>query len=176
MNRAYRDNLAHTVRTFCLKCALNVKNLEKELNETIRLSDRELLVDYAWSWLGTWYTWGGDDPSGFDCSGLVVECGKALGLLPRGGDWTADGLLRRWKRRIVSEPSEGCLVFWVGVEGRAEHVEICYNSRFSIGASGGGRFVRSRDDAILHNAFIKLRPIESRSGRRIYVDPFKGRA
>ena len=52
------------------------------------MDKRELFVDVLWNYLGTWYSWGGDDPEGFDCSGLVVEGLKSVGMIPRGGDAT----------------------------------------------------------------------------------------
>lgn len=34
---------------------------------------RKIATKVAWSFIGKWYKWGGDDPSGFDCSGFVIE-------------------------------------------------------------------------------------------------------
>jgi hypothetical protein len=46
------------------------------------------------------------------------------------------------------------------------HIEIAVNSRFSIGASGGG----SKTD----DAYIKMRPFRNRDSRKLFfVDPFK---
>ena len=36
----------------------------------------------AWKYIGKFYKWGGDDPSGFDCSGFVIEILKSVGILP----------------------------------------------------------------------------------------------
>lgn len=138
------------------------------------MTERERFVAYAMTFLHQWYRWGGDDPSGFDCSGFVIECCKAWGLLPRHGDWTADGLWRRWKEdqetyEIV--PRAGCLVFF-GAHS-ATHIEIAINSWQTIGASGGGSRTLTIEDAIRDNAFIKVRPINSRSDLLGYVDLFK---
>ncbi|KHD37246.1 integrin [Clostridium acetobutylicum] len=47
-------------------------------------SKGEELVAYAESFLGVPYVWGGADPSGFDCSGLVQYCYEHFGVdLPR---------------------------------------------------------------------------------------------
>jgi len=133
---------------------------------------REEFVEYAEAWYGKWYKWGGDDPSGFDCSGLAIECLKAFDKFPRGEDTTANGLLVRFAHLVVSDPKPGCLVFWVNPDGYAFHVEICKNSWQSIGASGGGSNTRTESDAIRDNAFIKLRPFKSRIGTKIFCDPF----
>ena len=130
---------------------------------------RQLAKRYAFSFLGIPYSWGGDDPSeGFDCSGLIVEVLKGVGLLPLWIDLTADGLYRRFQDRKVESPYCGCLAF-VFKGNRAIHVEFCIDEYHTIGASGGGRFVKTRADAIKYNAFVKLRPI--RTGM-VFVDPF----
>ena len=41
-----------------------------------------------------------------------------------------------------------------------------------IGASGGGSKTKTIKDAIKHNAFIKVRPVNSRSGPKAYFDPY----
>ena len=61
----------------------------------------------ALSYRGTPYVWGGDDPSGFDCSGFVLECLKSVGLLPERADLTADRLMKSLDCRVVIEPTEG---------------------------------------------------------------------
>jgi cell wall-associated NlpC family hydrolase len=114
------------------------------------------------SYLGKWYSWGGDDPSGIDCSGLVIACLKASGQLPRKGDWTADMLMKDhgWPD---AEPQVGCLIFWGSDLSKATHVEMVIakirSDNWTIGASGGGRNTRTQDDAIRHNAFVKIRPM-----------------
>ena len=134
------------------------------------MNKRDLAIKYAWSYLGRWYKWGGDDPSGFDCSGLVIELLKAVGILPRGGfDTTAAGLFQRFKRRERIIPDAGYLAFWKSPKGLIEHVEFCIDNRHTIGASGGCKKTETIADAIKHNAFIKIRPI--REGA-IFLDPF----
>ena len=124
----------------------------------------------AYSLHGRPYLWGGDDPSGFDCSGFVIEILKSVGILPRTGDWTADGLYKMFKH-LPSEPQQGCLVFW-GTERRKTHVEYCYTKDITIGASGGGSKTITMQDAIKQNAYIKFRPINSRNKKIWVVDPF----
>jgi len=136
---------------------------------------RDLVLRIAWKHYGRFYTWGGDDPSGFDCSGLVVECLKSVGILKRRGDWTAAGLAKEFGERLLPAnlpPRGGDLVFWHNEAGRVIHVEICLNYMLAIGASGGGSFIKSRADAIAHNAFIKVRPIQSRRGVWGIVNPY----
>lgn len=123
------------------------------------------------SLLGRWYIWGGDDPSGFDCSGMVVEGLKAIGAVPYDSDFTADQLWRRYKPYTVGKPTEGCLAFWFTGE-RATHVAVCLDEEFCITADGGGHTVLTETDAIKNNAFIKIRPITHRSNMPKFVRLF----
>ena len=132
------------------------------------MTKHEWIVKVALSHLGTFYTWGGDDPSGFDCSGLAVECLKSVGSIARGTDYTAQGLYTLFPEVEKSEP--GHLVFWKLGE-QVVHVEICIGNGLAIGASGGGRSVVDRKSAIEANAFVKVRPMASRTGLRWYADP-----
>lgn len=136
-----------------------------------------IALKVAWNFLGMAYRWGGDDPlQGFDCSGFVIEVLKSVGLLPRVGDWTAHGLYEMFKDSEVKKPLAGDLVFWFRSDGRAVHVELCIDENFTIGASGGGGTTTTIEDAIQKNAYIKVRPIASRSNRLIaYLDPYKER-
>lgn len=139
------------------------------MNETQK---RQIVLDVAWRNWGKFYTWGGDDPSAFDCSGLVIECLKSVGVLSRGGDWTAAQLWKMFSENQVVIPDSGDLVFWENSNHKVVHVEIVLNRELSLGASGGGSFVRTVDDAIKYNAFVKIRPITSRTGVRGYVNPY----
>jgi|TARA_R100001530_G_scaffold16445_3_gene14462 D-gamma-glutamyl-meso-diaminopimelic acid endopeptidase CwlS len=132
----------------------------------------ELATKVAFSHLGTFYSWGGDDPSGFDCSGFVIEILKSVGLLRRRFDTTSRGLFKIFENNLITEPREGCLVFYVNINEKIVHVEYCLDDTFKIGATGGGSDIKDKEDAILANAFIKVRPIESDRRLKIFVDPF----
>lgn len=135
--------------------------------------DREIALGYIHQFIGTFYSWGGDDPSGFDCSGLAVEYLKVAGLIARKSDYGANGLWEHFKDRRVSKPSRGCLVFyWNSKMQYIVHVEIMLNERITLGASGGGSNTKTREDAIKQNAFIKCRPYDSISRVAGFVDPW----
>jgi len=138
-------------------------------DERTRDQDAGLMVFLAFKWYGTPYLWGGDDFSGFDCSGLVIECLQSVGCLPR-GDWTADALMRRYEDCAVELPYKGCLGFRVGQDGKARHVEIFINNTHTIGASGGDSRTVDMEAAIRQNAYIKVRPY-SWSGLNHFADP-----
>ena len=125
----------------------------------------DLANKYAWSLLHTPYRWGGDDPSGFDCSGLVVEILKSIGLLPSGIDLTAQGLYNRYRHLSIRTPIKGALAFY---GNPIHHVVWVVNQTHSIEATGGSK-IKTYADAIKYNAFVKLRPL--RHFTRL-VDPF----
>jgi hypothetical protein len=112
--------------------------------------------------MGKPYIWGGDDPAGFDCSGLVVECLRSAGAFPRGRDATADGLYRQHAPVNPEDVRSGDLVFWLAAS-RAVHVGLvidppdCY-----IGAEGGGSWATDPAAALRRNAYIQVNPIASR--------------
>ena len=135
---------------------------------------RKVALDYIKSFAGTPYLWGGDDPSGFDCSGLAVEFCKAGGALPRKGDLSSRGLFRSFSDHAVSRPYPGCLVFYSSKSDpeRINHVEICLDRHFALGASGGGSKTVSLEDAARMNAYVKVRPIVRDRPIVGYVDPF----
>ncbi|OGD09377.1 MAG: hypothetical protein A2Y86_05175 [Candidatus Aminicenantes bacterium RBG_13_62_12] len=141
---------------------------------------RQTAIKYLWRWIGTPYKFGGDDFSSFDCSGLIVEILQAVGSIPHGVDYTADGLMRLFLGKIVSEYGawkEGCLVFYLkGGEDAdhaiAIHVEMMIDKLHVVGASGGGSKTLTLADAITQNAFVKIRPFGYRQGPFVVVDPF----
>lgn len=114
------------------------------------MAKRDDALTYALLWTGRFYIWGGDDPSGFDCSGFVVEILQSVGVIPHNSDYSADGLYNLFKNYPVDlpeTPKPGSLVFWLKND-IAIHVEIMVDKTRSIGASGSGSPQYSLDDTI----------------------------
>jgi cell wall-associated NlpC family hydrolase len=144
---------------------------ESEMNPVEVELLKDSFIEYTKSYEGTFYIWGGDDPSGFDCSGLVVEVCKSVGILARGADYTGESLRQLFSAYVVPMPYKGCLAFFMR-DGKAYHVEVCINKYQTIGASGGGSRTKTVQDAIRDNAFIKRRPIPQTTNI-VFVDPFQ---
>lgn len=136
------------------------------------------------SFLNAPYLWGGDGLEGVDCSGLVLEGLKAVGLAPRERDFTAEGILRRLfadlpQAHIESELRRGMLVFWAKPDGGIRHVEIVWATWalnggrllvLTLGASGGGSRTVDRAEAKRTDARVKIRRITP--GWLAAIDPF----
>ncbi len=127
--------------------------------------------------IGQPYIWGGDSPiEGYDCSGLVIEALKAVGVLPRLGDWTSEGLFIYFQKRQTKKLKPGCLLFY-NRGHKIGHVEIVWrvigDRALVIAAAGGGSKTKTREDAAEQNAYVKVRPL--REGWMRAVDPFIGR-
>ena len=137
------------------------------------ITKRELAVKYLWHWLGTPYSYGGDDFSSMDCSGIVIEILQSVGILPHQYDNTAHGLYLKYKDNLVEgdKVRPGCLVFWFR-NGKARHVMMLYTYGYVIGACGGGSDTKTIKDAIRDNAFIKMRPIGYDGDSYKICDPF----
>ncbi len=91
----------------------------------------EKLASVATALIGTPYRYGGDDPQGFDCSGLVFYAHDRIGVqVPR---TTAEQL--RAARRVARDSlAPGDLVFFRGRARKVDHVGIY---------AGGGRFIHA---------------------------------
>lgn len=141
------------------------------------MENRDLALRVAWHYLGTPYIWMGDDPSGFDCSGFMIEILKSVGVLPRAGDWTAAQLFEMFKagrRDLYFDYKAGDLIFWRAAENADQvvHVEMLIDQSRSIGASGGGSANVDVKTAWEKNAYIKIRPFASRPFVCGVLNPF----
>jgi cell wall-associated NlpC family hydrolase len=89
------------------------------IRKATRRVDLSSIVATAESYAGVPYVWGGETPSGFDCSGLVQWVYHMHGVAVRR---TADQQYRDSVK--TSSPRPGDLVFFIGSDGTAFHVGI----------------------------------------------------
>lgn len=114
------------------------------------------VVDLAMTFQGVPYVWGGTDPNGFDCSGLVQYVYAQMGIdLPRVSFQQAAAT----DRVSLDELRPGDLVFWDNSprNNGADHVAIYMGQGKIIEAPRPGASVRVRD----------LRPDEGAWGGRV---------
>jgi murein DD-endopeptidase len=145
------------------KCKSQIEEMFLELINKYFYSKKEIALEYIKSYIGKPYLWGGDNPmQGFDCSGLALEYLKAMGVVERNIDMTAEGIFNLFQK--VDSPERGDLVFYKNKDNKIIHVEIMLNKELSIGASGGGSGTINIDDAIKQDAFVKVRNVFTRQG------------
>ena len=142
------------------------------------MTQKDVFMQVAWQYYGVPYHFGGANHKGIDCSGLVVECLKSVGLMKAFDDATADQI---WKKYLTAHgekdhAEEGTLAFWFDDGGKAYHVAICIDDYYCLTADGGSSQVfgtKWEDVADALNAFIKVRPIDHRKSKPKFVHIFE---
>lgn len=101
---------------------------------------REKMVQFALAQAGDAYVWGGNGPSGWDCSGLVqgatAHAGKPLGK-PSASQWATCVAQGRTIPIKTALGTRGALLFRIGV-GEFNHVAISLGNGSTIEARGTG--------------------------------------
>jgi cell wall-associated NlpC family hydrolase len=122
----------------------------------------ELLQRYALSFVGVPYIWGGESPMhGYDCSGLVQEILRSVGLDPP-GDQTAHMLWDHFRRQGGAvQPQLGALAFY-GDDTRIKHIAFCLDDHRVLEAGGGNSKCQDVEDAKHYRAFVRVRPFKRR--------------
>lgn len=101
---------------------------------------RERMVRYALDQNGKAYVWGGNGPSGYDCSGLVQEASRAAGrALPKPSATQWERCRAAGKAIPISTAlrTRGALLFRIGVADY-NHVAISLGNGSTIEARGSG--------------------------------------
>lgn len=132
-----------------------------------------LTLEYAKSFLGTPYIWGGASPGGIDCSGLIIEILASSGILKHGYDTTAQGLYSENKDDWVHplKPLPGSLVFYGKNLLNITHVAFCLDGYRILEAGGGGSHTKTVTEAWESKAFVRIRPLNYRKDFVTYLMP-----
>lgn len=132
----------------------------------------KILEKHAWSLINIPYSWGGDDATGFDCSGLVLELLQGCGVIRHKFDTTAQGLYNMFDSKGVhNSKGFGALVFFGKSKIRITHVGFMLDNFRMLEAGGGGSHIKTLEDAIKYNAFTRIRPIDIRSDLVAIIKP-----
>jgi len=105
--------------------------VKTQISEKIR---PEIILEFAMSYLGAPYLWGGKSPFGIDCSGFVQVVYMMNGIqLPR--DASQQAMVGE-DISLLEEARAGDLLFFDNEEGNIIHVGIVLNDNKVIHASG----------------------------------------
>ena len=132
---------------------------------------RELL-DYAMSFLGVPYIWGGNNRlSGMDCSGFVCELLRSAGEIgPE--DLSAQGIYDKLHLTgSLDSYSPGSLAFYGQSVTQITHVGFLIDKYRIIEAAGGGRECDTFEEAKARGAMVRIRPIKYRKDLVAMVKP-----
>lgn len=143
-----------------------------------QLTTLDLVELYMFNLVGVRYKWGGKNPlEGLDCSGVVSEVLKSVGVLPHNAGLNSDGLrdflVKKYPSRVTKDPAQvvrGAIAFF-GKPDDVEHVTYCLGLGLMLGAEGGGPSVKTPEDAARAAAFFKMRPLAYRKGFLCAVRP-----
>lgn len=134
-------------------------------------STRNQIVEYAKTFLGVYYQWGGNYPQGssygLDCSHYTYQVFKKFGLM---NSYMVSADQANYVTKISrSELKPGDLVFYKSKSsGKVVHVAIYIGNGQIIGANGGDSSVTSIDIAKKKNAKVKIQSIDYDSREKIY--------
>lgn len=134
--------------------------------------NKQLFLQIALQWLNTPYKWAGASFEGIDCSGFAQELLATVGLDPA-GDQTADALFRHFlspRRGNIGVCDVGSLCFF-GKQALVTHVGVAIAIDTMIEAGGGGPRTITRADAAAQAAFVRVRPISSRTDLVSIIQP-----
>lgn len=121
----------------------------------------DMMVFYAQYFIKTPYQWGGNNYSGYDCSGFVQEALASVGLDPK-GDQSAQTLYDYFSQRWDEKLNRGSLLFFGKSKKQITHVALAVSKNFMLEAGGGGHLITNEAAARAANACIRIRPIDNR--------------
>lgn len=134
----------------------------------------DIVKQYALSFVGAKYLWGGDDPlGGFDCSGYVSEILTAFGVLPHGiGKLNAQMIYDRLEANSsVNTWGLGSIAIFGKDIKNISHIGFCLDQYLMVEAGGGASDTVDDATAIKRNAFVRIRPIKYRKDFILVLKP-----
>jgi cell wall-associated NlpC family hydrolase len=136
------------------------------------LEQMRTLYDYALSWLHVPYRWGGSNPTGIDCSGLV-QCILASAGIDPPGDQTAQALFDHFSQNgKVNSYGLGALAFYGKSAKEITHVGFCISIHQMVEAAGGGSTTLTEADAWKQNAYVKMSLVKRRKDLVAVIKPY----
>lgn len=129
------------------------------------------LIQYLYHFIGSAYAWGKEGPFkiGFDCSGLVLEGLRSVGLWGK-DDATAQQIYNVLSKKFGDLPlnlkDTGTLLFYGKSKTEITHISVGINNYQFIEAGGG-------DSKSVDKGMVRIRPHSWRKDLVAAVDIFK---
>ena len=146
-------------------CGSSRTTSEAKIHKTEKVSEekRSSIVNYAKTFEGTRYKFGGTSKKGMDCSGLVFTAfNKENIALPR----ISRDMAKKGKRISLSQSSEGDLVFFRTNKSRTaiNHVGLVIKSQsgeilFIHSTTSKGVIISSLEENYWKKAFVEVRRV-----------------
>lgn len=132
-----------------------------------------LLAAYAFSFLGTFYKFGGNNKlEGLDCSGLVVELLKSTGEPLPYADMSAQMLFDHFSQNgEYNRYQIGALAFYGKSATEITHVGMLLDPYRMIEAGRGDRLTLTLEDARAKGAVVRIRPVKRRKDLVAVIRP-----
>lgn len=125
----------------------------------------DLLIRYAFSFIGTPYKIGGNNPlqGGIDCSGYVCEILRFAGEVGNHEDLTAQGLFDRLHTTGTMGIRGPCVLAFYGASvTKVSHVAFMVDTYRILEAGGGDRTTDTLEEAAERGAEVRGRLLEYR--------------
>jgi cell wall-associated NlpC family hydrolase len=136
------------------------------------MDDLGSFLDYARSFRGVAYRWGGKNRlEGMDCSGLVAECLKKAGILGYLEEPDAQGLYDRFVGYRALQKLPGDLLFFGASTSAIDHVAIVLDSYSMIESGGGDHTCTTLDTVIKKGAMVRERSLHLRGDLIAIIRP-----
>ena len=141
------------------------------MGETKALDHIDHVIEYARSFRGTPYVYGGNNRlSGLDCSGFVCEVLRSFGLVGPHEDLSSQQLFDKLKsapgsalQSPVKVMAPGLILFFQPKgNSKIDHVALCVDNLRMIEAGGGGRTCTDFQTAARFGAMVRERMISNR--------------
>lgn len=135
------------------------------------------LVTYARSFLGKPYLWGGDGPTGYDCSGLIIRILRKYCLVGPFEDLSAQGLYDKLREEgVVVRPKgrafpTGTILFYGQSLLKIEHVALALDFYSVLEAGGGNHRTDSVEKANKLNACVREYSVHFRDDLLVGIMP-----
>lgn len=121
------------------------------------------LLEYAKSFLGVRYVYGGDDYGGVDCSGYISELLRSCGMIRNKERFNAQQFYDMFQNNgSINVFAPGSLAFYGKSVTEITHIAFMISNHSIIEAGGGTSETTTLDQAIQQNAFVRIRPVKYR--------------